>query len=197
MTEAQENGLPDVSPEFIEQNKHADLVKVRQKNAPYTRSQRRKRRAEVYRLHFEKAMPAIRIAEVMKIDRNTINSDLKLLYREASAEFSDMSFWDYLHKQLTRLERQKDRLYSYLENSKSDSDRLATERMIADIDFKLLATMERLEYGAIGFWEKVIKEINFLGKKENIGYTNLFEIWQISQKSRRRLSDIMAEAEKK
>lgn len=53
-------------------------MKHRHKFAPFTRSQRRKRRAEVYKLHFEHGMPATRIAEMIKVDRNTINNDLKI-----------------------------------------------------------------------------------------------------------------------
>ena len=72
-----------IDQEFIEENKKLDLVRHRQKHkhkfAPFTRSQRRKRRMEVYRLHFKKGVPAIRIADMMNVDRNTINNDLKFL----------------------------------------------------------------------------------------------------------------------
>jgi hypothetical protein len=78
----------EINQEFIEENKKKlNLVKHGQnrkhKFAPFTRSQRRKRRMEVYKLHFEHGIPATRIAELMKVDRNTINNDLKILYREA------------------------------------------------------------------------------------------------------------------
>jgi len=79
----------EINQGFIEENKkiNLNLVRPRQNNrqkfAPFTRSQRRKRRMEVYKLHFEHGVPATRIAELMKVDRNTINNDLKILYREA------------------------------------------------------------------------------------------------------------------
>jgi hypothetical protein len=79
----------EVNQNFIDENKkiNLNLVKHRQnhkqKFAPYTRSQRRKRRMEVYKLHFEHGMPATRIAQLMKVDRNTINNDLKILYHES------------------------------------------------------------------------------------------------------------------
>ena len=95
-------------PGFTEENKKINLNLVRhrhkhkQKFAPFTRSQRRKRRIEVYKLHFEHGVPATRIAELMKVDRNTIDNDLKILYREALTDYSpeDMSLVDILQKQL-------------------------------------------------------------------------------------------------
>jgi polynucleotide 5'-kinase involved in rRNA processing len=81
-----------IDQEFIEENKKIDLVRHRQndkhKFAPFTRSQRRKRRMEVYRLHFEKGIPAIRIADMTNVDRNTINNDLKILYNKALNDYN-------------------------------------------------------------------------------------------------------------
>ena len=61
-------------------------------------------------------MPATRISELMKVDRNTINNDLKFLYRQALNDYNldDMSLDDILEKQLVRLEAQCDRLGIYL-----------------------------------------------------------------------------------
>jgi hypothetical protein len=74
----------EINQEFIDENKKINLNLVRHgqnrkhKFAPFTKSQRRKRRMEVYKLHFEHGVPAIRIAEMMKVDRNTINNDLQI-----------------------------------------------------------------------------------------------------------------------
>jgi hypothetical protein len=43
---------------------------------------------EVYRLHFEKGIPAIRIADMTNVDRNTINNDLKILYNKALNDYN-------------------------------------------------------------------------------------------------------------
>jgi hypothetical protein len=188
-----------VDPQFIEESKAADLCKPRQKFAPYTKSQRRKRRAEVARLHFGQGMSAVAIAEAMHVDRNTINTDLKLLYREESKNWDAGSLEDYLYKQLTRLEAQRDRLSSYLSKANNNIEKqLAVERLIADIDFKLLAAMERLNYGATAFWDRVIKEVNKLGEGHDIkfSYTSLFEIWRIARKSRKSMSELLDEANK-
>lgn len=93
----------EIDEEFIEENKKMsnNLVRPRHKFAPFTRAQRRKRRMEVYRLHFEHGVPATRIAEMTNVDRNTINNDLKILYYQALQDYNpgDMSLNDILQKQ--------------------------------------------------------------------------------------------------
>ena len=84
----------EINQEFVEENKKININLVRpmqnykQKYAPFTRSQRIKRRMEVYKLHFKHGVPATRIAQLMKVDRNTINNDLKILYCEALKDYN-------------------------------------------------------------------------------------------------------------
>ena len=107
----------EINQEFIEENKKIYLNLVRhwqnhkQKFAPFTKSQRRKKRMEVYKLHFEHGVP----------DRNTINNDLKILYREALNDYNpdDMSLDNILQKQLLRLETRRDRLGLYLSDART------------------------------------------------------------------------------
>ena len=57
------------------------MALVQEKNGgPYSRDDREKRQNEVFRLHFEFGYPATRIAELMNINRNTINADIKYWY---------------------------------------------------------------------------------------------------------------------
>lgn len=180
----------EVTREFIEENKriNLNLVKPRQNNkqkfAPFTRSQRRKRRMEVYKLHFEHGIPATRIAEMMKVDRNTINNDLKILYREALNDYTpaDLSLDQMVQKQLLRLETQRDRLCLYLTDAKDINHKIAAERLIADIDFKLIGAIEKVDHNARRFWDEIIKQVNKIAEDENLSarYTSLFELKKIS-----------------
>ena len=151
-----------INQEFIEENKKINLVRHRHKFAPFTRSQRRKRRTEVYKLHFEHGIPATRIAEMMKVDRNTINNDLKILYREALTDYSpeDMSLDDILQKQLLRLETQRDRLGLYLSNAKDINTKVSIERLISDIDFRLMGAIEKINHNESRFWDEILKGVN-------------------------------------
>jgi hypothetical protein len=188
----------EINPEFIEENKKIDLVTPRQyykgKFAPFTRSQRRKRRMEVYRLHFENGIPAIRIAEMMNVDRNTINNELKILYHKALQDYNsdDLSLGDILQKQLFRLETQRDRLGLYLSNANEITSKITIERLIADIDFKLIKVIEKMDENIVRYWDEIIKQINQIAEneKQKTRFTNLFELRRISIESGESLSKL-------
>lgn len=190
-----------IDQEFMEENIKIDLVRHRQnhkhKFPPFTRSQRRKRRMEVYRLHFEKGIPAIRIADMMNVDRNTINNDLKILYNKALNDYNpnEITLDEILQKQLVRLETQRDRLGQYLCEAKDLNSRIIIERLISDIDFRLLGVIEKLNQNIVRFWDEVIKQINKSVGNEKLKtrYTSLFELNRISMDSRKSLDELKEE----
>src|SRR4029078_13506313 len=170
-----------------------DLVKPRHKFAPFTHGERKQRRDEVYKLHFEYGIPAIRIAEMMKVDRNTINNDLKILYNKAVKDFnSENSFEDIIDKQLLRLETQRDRLGLSLCDAKDTNGKITIERMITDLDFKVIGVIERLNSNIIQNSNSVIEHINKIAEKEKLKtrYTSLFELYKISIDKRQDLDKL-------
>jgi hypothetical protein len=170
-----------------------NLVKPRQKFSPFTRAQRKERRDEVYRLHFDNGMPATRIAQLMKVDRNTINNDLKILYNKAMKDYnSDLSFDDVIQKQLLRLETQRDRLLLDLCDAKDINSKITIERLIADIDFKVIGLMERLNQNVIQHSNELIEHVNKIAEKEKLKtrYTSLFELYRISIDTRQDLDKL-------
>ena len=175
-----------------------DLVKHRHKFAPFTKAERKKRRTEVYKLHFENGMPATRIAQLKNVDRNTINKDLKFLYRQALNDYNldDMSIDDILEKQLVRLETQRDRLGVYLTDTKDVDTKISIERLIADIDFRVLTTVEKINHNTIRFWDEMIKGVNKVVENNNldIRFTSLFELRKISIDSRISLDRLKEDA---
>jgi hypothetical protein len=173
--------------------KEPNLVKPRQKFSPFTHSERRKRRLEVYKLHFENGMPATRIAQLMKVDRNTINNDLKILYKKAMKDYnSDLSFDDIIEKQLLRLETQRDRLLLDLCDVKDINSKITIERLITDIDFKVIGLMERLNQNVIQHSNELIEHVNKIAEKEKLKtrYTSLFELYRISIDTRQDLDKL-------
>ena len=160
--------------------------------------QREKRRLEVYKLHFENGMPATRIAQLMNVDRNTINKDLKFLYRQALNDYylDEMSLDDILDKQLVRLEAQRDRLGLYLSDAKDVTNKVTIERLIADIDFRILTAVEKISHNTGQFWDQIIRAANKIAESNNlrIRYTSLFELQRISIDSRKRLDEIREDA---
>jgi hypothetical protein len=147
-----------------------DLVRHRHKFAPFTKAERRKRRAEVYKLHFENGKPATRIAQLMNVDRNTINNDLKFLYGQALNDYNldDMSLDDILEKQLVRLETQRDRLGVYLTDAKDVNAEISIERLIADIDFRILTAIEKINHSSNRFLDEILKNVNKMAEINNL-----------------------------
>jgi hypothetical protein len=178
-------------------NQNQNIVKHRQKKAPYTKIQRKERRDEVYRLHFENGMPATRIAELMKVDRNTINNDLKILYKKAIRDYnSDKSYDDIIEKQLLRLETQRDRLGLYLCDSKDTTSKITIERLITDIDFKVIGVIDKLNQNIVQHYDAVIEHVNKIAKDEKLKtrYTSLFELYRISIDTRQDLDKLREKA---
>jgi hypothetical protein len=170
-----------------------NIVKHRQKKAPYTKIQRKERRDEVYRLHFDNAMPATRIAELMKVDRNTINNDLKILYNKAVRDYnSDKSYDDMIEKQLVRLETQRDRLAIYLNDTKDINSKITIERLIMDVDFKLIGVIDKLNQNIVQHYDAVIEHVNKIAEKEKLKtrFTSLFELYRISIDTRQDLDKL-------
>lgn len=188
----------EIDKAYINGNKKINLVKHGHKFAPFTRSERKKRRLEVYKLHFEHGIPATRIAEMMMVNRNTINNDLKFLYRQALNDYDldDMSLDDILEKQLVRLEAQRDRLGLYLSDVEDVTTKVTIERLIADIDFRILAAIEKINHNTGQFWDQIIRAVNKIAEGHNLSirYTSLFELQKISIDSRKSLDEIREEA---
>lgn len=178
---------PTVSEAFIEQNKKVNLVRPRQKFAPWTKGQRRKRRQEVFRLHFSEGMTALAIAELMKVDRNTINQDINWLYSKMAADIEGKEFDGYFAKQLVRLETQRSRITSYLSEANDLEKKLAVERQLAEMDFRLAAMMEKFKENTFAFWDEVAKKINELAESQGLDgrYTTVYELQKIPVAKRR------------
>jgi hypothetical protein len=137
--------------------------------------------------------PATRIAQLMKVDRNTINNDLNILYKKAIKDYnSDMTFDDIIEKQLLRLETQRDRLLLDLCDAKDINSKITIERLIADIDFKVIGLMERLNQNLAQHWDTIVEHVNKIAEKENlkIRYTNLYELYRISIDTRQDLDKL-------
>jgi hypothetical protein len=137
-------------------------------------------------------MPAIRIAEAMKVDRNTINNDLKILYSELAQELNASTYADLIERQLVRLETQRDRLTTHLADATESEERLATERLIADIDFKLMATLTKIQFSTYNHVIDVARDVNARMTQLGLGkaYVGLDEFLAITIKSRQNLDEV-------
>ena len=133
--------LPDVSKEFLEGNEKLckNITKSRnKKGGPYSKTERQARRNEVYRLHFDYGYSAKKISELMNINRNTINVDIKYWYKIIAKDWKGFDPEMFVVKQIQSLELLKNRLREYLDNSNDISEKLAIEKMILDTESRIV-----------------------------------------------------------
>lgn len=109
------------------------MALVQKKGGPYSKDDQESRRNEVHRLHFEFGYSARKIADVMKINRNTINSDMKYWYDSIKEEVKENAS-ELVIQQLGRLEAQRTRI---IENMSDATDKIRYEKLLLDIDAKI------------------------------------------------------------
>jgi len=135
----------EISQEFIEESIDAiqNIVKPSQKFAPFTKKERQKRRLEVFRLHVDLGCSAVKISEMMNINRNTINQDIKWCYEQISEQLFPTP-GQLLDRQLFRHESQRERLVRDLEQADNLQEKLAIEKILLDLDSKIASIMLKI-----------------------------------------------------
>ena len=138
--------LPQVSKEFLNENQKCktNSKSEKKKGGPYSKTDRQARRTEVYRLHFEYGYSALKISELMKINRNTINGDIQYWYSKVVKNWRASSPEFLVVKNIERLELQRTRLSEYLNNTNNLQEKLGIERMILDVESKISHTQLKL-----------------------------------------------------
>lgn len=111
---------------------------------PYTKQEQEIRRNKVFELHFEKGHPAVNIANILGVNRNTINKDIEYWYSEFS-ESECNSNRNWFDKQLRRLEFQRIRLQEELEKEITFKERMQIENSISKIDMTIASLVVKIE----------------------------------------------------
>ena len=156
-----------VSKEFInEQANHSKQVS--KKSGPYNKHDRGKRRNEVFRLHFDLGYSAVKISEIMNINRNTINSDIKFWYTKLSKEWQENDVESWIMKQINRFEAQRTRLMEYLRKESEVTKKLKIEKMIFDVDNQISQIVIRFQTRVENISEMLAYEFNKIAEKSNI-----------------------------
>lgn len=105
------------------------------KGGPYTKKEQEDRRQEVFKLHFEKGYSAIKTSELLNVNRNTVNEDIRYWYSELVQELNyDVVTWAI--EQIHTFESQKNRLLELLEKEESTQNKIAIEKIIFQINDK-------------------------------------------------------------
>ena len=115
------------------------------KGGPYTKEEQKKRKDEVFKMYFEYGYSAVQIGNMLNVNRNTINEDIKYWYSELYKSTNFKYSEDWLDKQFTRLEIQRARLRKELDEDISLKDRLQVEKCITNIDLSISSFIVKIE----------------------------------------------------
>ncbi len=111
---------------------------------PYTKEEQEIRRNKVFELYFEKGYSAVKIADIIGVNRNTANKDIQYWYSEFR-ESEHLSNKDWFNKQLRRLEFQRVRLQEELEKEITLKERMQIENGISKIDITIASLVVKIE----------------------------------------------------
>lgn len=126
----------DLSIQNLE-NCQSEFKSKNKKGGPYSKIDRDARIDEVCRLHFEYGYSANKISELMDVNRNTINDDMKQLYLTLESNWKKTTPVSLLQNHVESLLAQKRRLREALDNTEKLSERLAIEKMILQVESKI------------------------------------------------------------
>ena len=119
-------------------------IQISKKGGPYNKKQQEKRPSQVNKLYFEKAKTVVKIAEELKLNRNTVNEDLKFWYSQLACEISNENLISSALKQIHSIELQKSRLREQLENTSEFSQKITIEKFLFEIDSKLALLINKI-----------------------------------------------------
>ena len=197
-----QSDLPSVSKEFLRDNQTRDktISKSRKKNGgPYSKADRQNRRDEVHRLHFEYGYSANKIADLMKVNRNTINGDVDYWYSKIQKNTNIYNPENAIILNLERFEVQRTRLREQLDKVKNIQEQITLERLICDIDSKIIQTSQKLAESTYRVHKLATDWLNNYMKKNKKSqrYFTLYDTVSVSDKAHERINRIINEDKNK
>lgn len=181
----------DISQEFIE----SGTLPIKKRGGPYSKNEKIKRQNEVHRLHFEYGYSARKIAEMMNINRNTINGDIDYMYGKIIQDSNVFDPEPDIILYIQRMNIQRTRLRESLDKAENFQQRNMIEKMIFDIDCKIINTQVRLAESMGRLQKYSIEHLNEWLKKNNkdIQYMNYSDTISVSKKAKEKISKIIKE----
>lgn len=184
----------NVTKEFIAESIKYAFAEHRKKGGPYNKKDRLARRNEVYRLHFEYGYSAVKIANLMNVNRNTINGDIDYWYSKI-LKTNRLEPESYILINIKRLETQRTRLREDLDKATEIQEKIALERLIYELDskilqiyFKIAGSHYRINKIATELANNVLKKNNIKGR-----YITFFDTISVSEKAQQRIKRIIKE----
>ena len=194
MAQVSKNSTLDVSQEFIESGKSLQS-NSKKRGGRYTKDEKIKRQNEVYRLHFEYGYSARKISELMKINRNTINGDIDYWYAKIKNNSNFLDPESTIMINFQRFNIQRSRLRENLDKAENFQQRHTIEKMIFDIDCKIINTQMKLTDSVKRIHDIKIDYLNTWLKKngKDIRFMTLFDEISVSDKAYQKIYKIIKE----
>ena len=122
-----------------------DIMSSKKEGGPYSKQQQAERRKKVNELYFEKNLSALKIAEILGVNRNTINEDIKLAYLQASESFPDDSILIFLHS-IKKMESQRLEIQKQLESESDFSNKIILQKLLFQINNSLTKFYQKMTF---------------------------------------------------
>ena len=187
------NEFVSISSDFIDENKQ--LTTRHERGGKYGKKDRRLRRQEVYKLHFEYGYSALKIAEMMKFNRHTIEDDIKFWYSKLEKQWEDISYEAQLQKQINRLELQRSRLVEELEKQKDNlENKIQIEKLIMQIDARISKITMKAHKTQDVFVSAAVEAFNELAEEHKLDWRlhNPSNTFRISKSKHEAIKKILA-----
>ena len=188
----------EIPPEFIEENRQnskSQFMPKLRRRGPYSKHDKEARRNEVYRLHFEYGYSGRKIADRMRVNRNTVNNDIQYLYSQAIRKSNalDPEQWVQIHSE--RMEIQRTRLREKLDNATNSSEQNVIEKQIFELESKILQTRIKLFESIQMVHERATDIINHWLEKEGhtSRYHSFYDLIKVSDEANLKIKKIIKE----
>ncbi len=189
--------LEKIGSDFIKENDQVPKQDIR-KGGPYSKAQRTKRRNEVFKLHFDYGYSSVQISEMMKVNRNTINSDINHWYSHLAKEWNSYDIDSWCMKQMHRMETQRTRLMEQLQQEDLH-DKLAIEKMIFDIDTKITQTAIKIFTSQQVQFDSTVDTLNNWLKehKMDVSFIKSRDVTKVKGKTGEKINKLLEEDRKR
>ncbi len=169
----------------------------KKKGGPYSKNDKDKRQKEVFRLHFDLGYSAVKISEMMSVNRNTVNKDINYWYSILMEEWYNFKIEDWGVKQLHRLESQSS-LLKELDSIEEPSVRCSIKRMIIDIDSRIMNFVTKVKSTQKQITDEVIDLFNhFVEKKEmKTKVIDVNSLMEVSPETAEKITELIREDKK-
>jgi len=153
------------------------MAQKSKRGGPYNKRLQKTRREKVYELYFEKGYPAVKVAQELEVNRNTINADIDYWY-DKIAGFDDMVNPELaVMGTLERMSHRRIKLMELYQTAATINEKVQIEKAINDIDYRIAQIHLKLGGLARRVYDMMYSKLNEILKEENIDrqYKTVFD----------------------